>query len=118
MQRLTALLGDPLRPCCGLASRPGSVLSSRCAKLRRIIGSGIGFGARLIAARDLILEKPSKPWFCRSGKGIFPLAISRPPEPLGGADQAELHSVAAPLGGASVVKTGSAAPVVQPHRKV
>lgn len=43
----------------------------------RLIGSGFGFGARLIAARDL------------STRNLSSSAISRPPEAPGGADQAK-----------------------------
>ena len=50
MLRLTAALLGALRPCCGLTGRPGPVLSSRGAKLRRIIGSAAGFGGRLPVA--------------------------------------------------------------------
>lgn len=61
----------------------------------RLIGYGFGSGERLIAASLYV-------WF-------FPSAISRPPKPLGGADQAEQQQAAAPLGDAFVVKTGSVA---------
>jgi hypothetical protein len=78
-----------LRPCCGLSGRPGSVLSSRCAKLRRMIGSAGGCGGRLIADRHPSpsfslrrLAAPRNPNRSRSGEG---------------------HSQAEPLGGALVV---------------